>query len=136
MMLLTCLIIGAIDVPDRSIVMLIGIGLFQQGVKFRARCHADRLNGFNAEWFNSCDHIKAPQNEAPNRSFEKIMGLMRRGCLNWTALSARKSLLIFKAGAWLSSPTGLGVSLCVSICFYLGVHTVYHLRLLTDVKGS
>ena len=29
MMLLTCLIIGAIDVPDRSIVMLIGIGLHE-----------------------------------------------------------------------------------------------------------
>jgi hypothetical protein len=25
------------------------------------------------------------------------------------------------------------VYLCVPICFYLGVHTVYHLRLLTDV---
>lgn len=41
-------------------------------------------------------------NEAPNRSLEQIMGLMRHGCPNWTALSARKSLLIFKAGAYLS----------------------------------
>ena len=29
MMLLTCLTIGAIDLPDRSIVMLIGIGLHE-----------------------------------------------------------------------------------------------------------
>ena len=101
-MLLPCLTIGAIDVPDWSIVMLIGIGLFQQGVTFRAGCRAGRFNGFNAEWFNNCAHIRAPQNEAPNRSLDKIMGLMRRGCPNWTALSARKSLLTFKAGVYLS----------------------------------
>ena len=100
-MLLTCLTIVAIDVPDWSIVMLIGIGLFQQGVTFRARCHLDRFNGFNAEWLNNCAHVRAPQNEAPNRSLEKIMGLMRCGCPNWTALSARNSL-IFKASAYLS----------------------------------